>query len=176
MECVGLKAPKEPSEPTPTAEWTVEAVCDWASAAGLPGPCVKSLRTECIDGAALLELSETDMQEHLKLPLGTRKQLVRERAKLPTLPRAGDGNGKAADNRDGEVEDIVLDGDDVELLEDLVNDDSKGSQDFRELKAFFEKESLETIKEVEDVGEDNIGAVIDTIKEEDIEDLDAETV
>ena len=106
MECVGLKAPKEPSEPTPTAEWTVEAVCDWASAAGLHGPCVKSLRTECIDGAALLELSETDMQEHLKLPLGTRKQLVRERAKLPTLPRAGDGNGKAADNRDGEVEDI----------------------------------------------------------------------
>ena len=58
MECVGLKAPKEPSEPTPTAEWTVEAVCDWASAAGLPGPCVKSLRTECIDGAALVFVRE----------------------------------------------------------------------------------------------------------------------
>ena len=103
MECVGVAASKRSSEFTaPTAEWTVEAVCEWAGAAGLSGPCVARLRSERIDGAALLELSETDMQEHLTFPLGTRKLLVRERAKLLRAPppRAVDGNSEAADDDD----------------------------------------------------------------------------
>ena len=96
---------------------------------------------------------------------------------------------------DGEVVDIKLDdGSKVELLEDLIDDDSEGSKEFKELKAFLEEEGLETVKEEdeEDVVaddeqkggdrknepvEENTGVhdAIDTIKEEDLEDLEEET-
>ena len=101
MECVGVAAKPSSDSTTPTAEWTVEEVCAWASGVGLSGPRVTRLRSECIDGAALLELSEMDMQQQLAFPLGDQKRLIRERAKLLiALPHAVDGNGKAADDND----------------------------------------------------------------------------
>jgi hypothetical protein len=60
--------------------WKVEEVCGWATAAGLLAVGVAALRREHVDGKALLDLTDEEAKNELRLPLGQRKLLFRVRA------------------------------------------------------------------------------------------------
>ena len=54
---------------------------------------------------------------------------------------------------DNDIDEITLDGDTVVLLEDLIDDSSQGSKEFKEIKALFEKKDLEPVKEEDELSE-----------------------
>ena len=70
------------------ADWSVEEVCAHFQRLGLSVEGVAYVRRECVTGQALLLLSEAELRDELKLPLGTRKEhqlrLEQHRPKPPT--------------------------------------------------------------------------------------------
>ena len=54
---------------------------------------------------------------------------------------------------DNDIDEITLDRDTVVLLEDLIDDSSQGSKEFKEIKALFEKKDLEPVKEEDELSE-----------------------
>ena len=54
---------------------------------------------------------------------------------------------------DDTIVEITLDGNSVVLLEDLIDDNSEGSKEFKELKDFLGKKDLEPVKEEDELSE-----------------------
>ena len=83
--------PRADSRPLAASEWTVDQVCAWSQdEIALSDSCVDILRSQCIDGRALLELSPREIREQLGFPLGMEKRLIRERAGLHAAKKTDD--------------------------------------------------------------------------------------
>ena len=88
----------------PVAMWTIEQVCAWAAAIGLPEtPCIASLRSGRVDGAALLEIDSDEMRDELQFPIGERKRLLRHVARLLATERGRQRQAETDRDNDGGV-------------------------------------------------------------------------
>jgi len=78
----GRELSNVPSKSAVAVEWSVEDLCSWATRIGLPGQQVESLWKHSIDGRALFELTQEELRNELRFPLGPRKLFLRSRAAL----------------------------------------------------------------------------------------------
>jgi len=66
-------------------EWNVEQVCAFVSSLGAPQSVIETFENELIDGRALASLTDQELKEDLKVPLGIRKKII-EAIKNPQPP------------------------------------------------------------------------------------------